>query len=85
MKKGIVKIRYRKKIENHYGSGDLRAAWQGIKSMAAIYQPTNETRQPTRITGVENADLPDAFVYFRISKAPVRKCPQVNRVTNTSQ
>lgn len=38
-----AKIQYRRKIENKCSRGNLRAAWQGIKSMAAINQPTSET------------------------------------------
>lgn len=32
--------------------------------MAAINQPTSETRQLTRMTGVDDADSPDAFNLF---------------------
>lgn len=59
-----AKIQYRRKIENQYTGEDLSTAWQGIKSMAAINQHTNDTRQPARITGVDDVDLPDAFNLF---------------------
>lgn len=38
-----AKILYRKTIEKQYISGDLRVAWQGIKSMASISHYTCET------------------------------------------
>lgn len=39
-----AKSKYRNKTENQYVNGDLRSAWQGIKSMAAINH-CNETKQ----------------------------------------
>lgn len=59
-----AKIQYRDKIEEQYCSGDLRAAWQGIKQMASINQNSGQTRQLTTISGVNDADLPNAFNSF---------------------
>ena len=69
MRNGIrkSKIQYRDKIKELYCSGDLRAAWQGIKQMASINQYSGETRQLTTISGVNDADLPNAFYSFFFS------------------
>ena len=50
------KIKYRNKIESQYCSGDLRAAWRGIKSMASINQSSCETRQPIRVNSEDDND-----------------------------
>lgn len=51
-----AKLKYKDKIEARYSSGDLRAAWQGIKNMASINQQNNN-RKPIRVKGVDNSDL----------------------------
>jgi len=38
-----AKIQYKNKIKSQYNSGDLKAVWQGIKTMAAINQPVHRT------------------------------------------
>lgn len=40
------KTQCRRKIKNHLSNVNLRAAWQEIKTMAAIDQHNDETRQP---------------------------------------
>ncbi len=59
-----AKMNYRKKIEIKYSSGDLRAAWQGIKTMASINQCTHETKQLIKVNGVDDTDLSDTFNSF---------------------
>jgi len=49
-----AKMKYREKIEMQYSSGDLRAAWQEITTMASIDQRANETNQSIIIFLVEN-------------------------------
>lgn len=66
-----AKSQYRNKIENQYNSGDLKAAWQGIKTMAAINQPVCRTGQPIKLSGIDDGDLPDIFNKFSAgSKGP---------------
>ncbi len=38
-----AKMKHRNKIQSQYCSGDLRAAWRDIKSMASINQSSCET------------------------------------------
>ena len=59
-----AKLKYKEKIEVQYSSGDLRAAWQGIKNMASINQHANETRTSISVNGVECSDLPNSFNHF---------------------
>lgn len=54
-------MKYREKIEMQYSSGDLQAAWQGIKTMASINQCANEIKKPFRVNGVDDSDLPKIF------------------------
>lgn len=58
-----AKIKYKRKVEEQYSGGDLRAAWRGIKSMASLNQQA-ERRVPISVQGVESCDLPDAFNLF---------------------
>lgn len=58
------KMKYREKIEMQYSSGDLQAAWQGIKTMASINQCANEIKKPFRVNGVDDWDLPNIFNSF---------------------
>lgn len=59
-----AKAKYKEKIENQYVNGDLRSAWQGIKSMASINQHAIDTKQPISINGVEDIDLSNTFNRF---------------------
>lgn len=45
-----------------HNSGELRAAWHGIKTMAYINQC--ETKQPISVNGVDYSDLQNAFNKF---------------------
>lgn len=56
-----AKDKYKEKIEKQYVNGDLRSAWQVIKSMASINQHTNNTKQLIRTNGVEDMDLANLF------------------------
>lgn len=58
-----AKMKYRRKVEEQYSGGDLRAAWRGIKSMASLNQQA-ERRMPITVQGVESCDLPNAFNLF---------------------
>jgi len=59
-----AKIKYKDKVEHKYSSGDLRAAWRGIKAMSSITQGSGDSRKPVTISGINDADLPNAFNYF---------------------
>ena len=59
-----AKIQYKNNIENPYNSGDLKAAWHGIKTMAAINQPLCKTGQPIKLNGIDDSDLPNTFNQF---------------------
>ncbi len=56
-------LRYKDTIQAQYGGGDLRAAWQGIKTMASNNQQTR-TRASISVNGVDNSDLPNIFNSF---------------------
>ena len=59
-----AKTEYKKKIEMQFSSNNMRAAWQGIKAMACIDHHISVAKDPTRITGVDNTDLPNCFNSF---------------------
>ena len=47
-----------------FTSGNIRAAWQGLKSMACINQYAEEAKQLVTINGINYADLPNTFNCF---------------------
>lgn len=64
MKSRKGRINYKKKVEQQYTKGDLRAAWKGIKSMASIDQLNCEPKQLISINGTNAEELPNAFNSF---------------------
>lgn len=59
-----AKSKYREKIEMQYVNGDLRSAWQGVKSMAAINHCDKGRNQLITVNGVDDDCLPDTFNTF---------------------
>lgn len=55
---------YREKIELQYSSGNLRDAWKGIKSMAAINQNKDSTGKHVNLEGVKDQELPNVLNAF---------------------
>ena len=61
------------KVEHKYSSGDLRAAWRGIKSMSSVTNIQDDNnRAPIRIEG-STEDLPNAHSWFENHKLSVTK------------
>lgn len=56
------KMKTKEKIEMQYDSGNLRAAWQGIKILASLNQCANETKQSFSVNGVDDSDLPNTML-----------------------
>lgn len=61
-----AKAKYRE-IQLQYTSGNLQAAWHGIKTMASINQYANDEKPPISLNGIDDLDLPDAFISFFFS------------------
>ncbi len=59
-----AKVRYREKIEMQYSGDNLQAAWHGIKIMASINNYATEEKQPIKVNGTKDSDLPNAFNSF---------------------
>lgn len=59
-----AKAKYKEKIEMQYTSGNLQAAWHGIKTMASINQCAIKEKQSISVNGIDDLDLPDAFNWF---------------------
>ena len=59
-----AKARYRRKIEKQYATGDLKAAWQGIKTMGSINQHADTNKRNIRVNGIQEGDMPDALNTF---------------------
>ncbi|XP_030272344.1 uncharacterized protein LOC115581424 [Sparus aurata] len=59
-----AKVNYKNKIEMRFAGGNIRAAWQGLKSIACVNKQADEAKQHTTIKGVPNAELPNAFNCF---------------------
>ena len=47
-----AKVNYKNKIEIRFAGGNIRAAWQGFKSIACVNKQADEAKQHTTITGV---------------------------------
>ena len=47
-----------------FSAGDIRAAWQGLKSMAAINDNADKSKQHIGITDVTDTDLSNTFNAF---------------------
>ncbi len=63
-----AKVNYKNKIEMQFGGSNIRAAWQGLKSMASINKHVGESKQHISINGVLNADLPDSTTFSLVLK-----------------
>ena len=66
-----AKRMYKDMVEHKYSSGELRAAWKGIKSMSSInHRNSDSDRKPLNIVGISDADLPNTFndFYSRFEK-----------------
>ena len=59
-----AKRQYKDKVEMQYSSGDIRAAWQGIKTMASVNQRVDGTRKSVSVEGVDDQDLPNVLNTF---------------------
>lgn len=59
-----AKKMYSDKIELQYSSGNLREAWQGIKSMASFNQNKFSTGKHVNLEGVTDQDLPNILNSF---------------------
>lgn len=59
-----AKINYKNKVEIIFSTGDIRAACLGLKSMAAINEHADKSKQHIGITGVTDTDLSNTFNAF---------------------
>jgi hypothetical protein len=59
-----AKREYKDKIEQRYSSGDLRAAWKGIKHMASVNQKCDTVKKQVKLDGVDDCDLPNVLNDF---------------------
>jgi hypothetical protein len=59
-----AKREYKDKIEQRYSSGDLRAAWKGIKNMASVNQKCDVVKKQVKLDGVDDCDLPNVLNDF---------------------
>ena len=66
MRKEIAKakVNYKNIIEIRFAGGNIRAAWQGLKSIVCVNKQADEAKQHTTIKGVLDAELPNAFNCF---------------------
>lgn len=64
----IAKLKYKNKVEQTFGKGNLRAAWQGLKNMAAV-NSVSTSRKPIQVAGSSFTSLPnDLNSYTRFEK-----------------
>ena len=61
-----AKEKYRNKIETTFSGGSLRAAWQGIKNMAAVNKNSGSGRSKVNFKGVNAEALPNVLNTFFI-------------------
>ena len=66
------------KIELQHISGNLQAAWHGIKTMASINQYANDEKSSISLNGIDDLDLPDAFNSFFPTFLTMSPCLKVH-------
>ncbi|KAK0146882.1 putative RNA-directed DNA polymerase from transposon BS [Merluccius polli] len=59
----IAKLKYKNKVEQTFEKGNLRAAWQGIKNMAAV-NSVSTSRKPIQVAGRSSTSLPNDLNSF---------------------
>ncbi|KAG1960366.1 hypothetical protein F2P79_006258 [Pimephales promelas] len=59
----IAKLKFKNKVEQTFAKGNLRAAWQGIKNMAAV-NSVSSSRKPIEVAESCSTSLPNDFNTF---------------------
>lgn len=58
---------YKRTIDNKYGTGDVKAAWRGIRNMSTIKTKHPCYGQVIHVNVVNDRDLADKFSFFSFS------------------
>ncbi|CAM4658728.1 unnamed protein product [Leuciscus chuanchicus] len=59
----IAKLKFKNKVEQTFEKGNLRAAWQGIKNMAAVNSVSSSCK-PIQVAGSSSTSLPNDLNSF---------------------
>ena len=58
------KQKYKQQVELKFAGGNLRDAWKGLKTMAAVNTITDQSISKVRLQGLSDESLPEMFNDF---------------------